>query len=139
MEEVAEPGAVPETEQAMPGAPCVPCLMLVMGATADGAASGTKLGEAHDAPTSSCGDVPDDSAAEAAGTVSTVIATEEAAEECPPKTVLAISMLKAQWLLDDAAHDISGGRYSTAQASELVEILEELSRLMRETIGDEHR
>ncbi|KGI80611.1 hypothetical protein IL38_16435 [Actinopolyspora erythraea] len=65
-------------------------------------------------------------------------ATGEAAEECPPKTVLAISMLKAQWLLDDAAHDISGGRYSTAQAIELMETLEELTRLMRETIGDAH-
>ncbi|NHD17738.1 MULTISPECIES: hypothetical protein [unclassified Actinopolyspora] len=139
MEEVAEPGAAPEAEQAIPGAPCVPCLMLVMGATADGAASGTELGEAHNAPASSWGDVLDGSAVEPAGAVETTTVTGEAAEECPPKTVLAISMLKAQWLLDDAAHDISGGRYSTAQASELVEILEELSRLMRETIGDEHR
>lgn len=137
MEEVAEPGATPDAEQAAPGAPCVPCLMLVMGATNGGAGNGNELGKARGANTTVPGDLSDAFAAKSSGSMTATTVVEDTPDDSPSKTVLAVSMRKAQWLLDDAAHDVSGERYSTAQAVELAEILEELLQLVRKSIGDE--
>ncbi|WP_438388717.1 hypothetical protein [Actinopolyspora saharensis] len=67
------------------------------------------------------------------------IVVKDSPDESPSNTVLAVSMRKTQWLLDDAAHDAASGRYSTAQAVELAEVLDELLQLVRKSIGDEHR
>ncbi|WP_146134719.1 hypothetical protein [Actinopolyspora mortivallis] len=113
--------------------------MLVMGATNGGARNGNKLGEMRGASATVPGDLSDAFAAKPSGSTTATSVVEGAPDDSPSKSLLAVSMRKAQWLLEDAAHDVSGDRYSTAQAVELVEILEELLQLVRKSIGDEHR
>lgn len=124
----AEPGTQPSTAQPLPGAPCVPCLLQVITATQpedvvavdaapEGQPVGTKLHTAppavvHDAGASTCDD----------------------RRIGRDKTALAVSLRKAQWLLDDAAHEIPGDRYSLSDATELAKTLEELAQFVRQQL-----
>lgn len=47
------------------------------------------------------------------------------------QTQLAVLMRKAQWMLDDAAFSIGGGRYSSTEAAELTTALDELAQALR--------
>lgn len=48
----------------------------------------------------------------------------------PSHRELTVLLRAAQWKLDDVAHDIPAGRYTTAQCQHLGELLIELGRLL---------
>lgn len=45
---------------------------------------------------------------------------------------LAVLLRKAEWMLDDAAHEVGGGRLSTADREALAVALDELAGALRE-------
>jgi hypothetical protein len=47
-------------------------------------------------------------------------------------TALAVLLRKAEWMLDEAAFEVGGGRYSDQQRRELATALDELSAALRE-------
>lgn len=136
VEEVAEPGTTPHDGQSWSGAPCVPCLMLVMAAT--DATKEVGNNSEHDAP-----DDADDllptvvpaPSSPASGSTETETTANEARRLRQTKAALAVSLRKTQWLLDDAAHQIPGDCFDHTQAAELAETLEELAALVRKSIG----
>lgn len=50
------------------------------------------------------------------------------------QTQLAVLLRKCQWLLDDAAHELGGGRFSSADQQALAESLDELAGALREQV-----
>jgi hypothetical protein len=50
----------------------------------------------------------------------------------PEDRTLVVLLLRMQWLLDDAAHDIPAGRFHCSKQHELADLLDEASRMMRE-------
>ncbi|MDR7302247.1 hypothetical protein [Haloactinomyces albus] len=55
-----------------------------------------------------------------------------------PDTVLAVLLRKAQWLLDEAAFEVGGGRYSNRQRRDLATALNELATALRESTGEQN-
>jgi len=51
-------------------------------------------------------------------------------------TALAVLLRKAEWMLDEAAFEVGGGRYSDQQRRELATTLDELSAALRESTDD---
>ncbi len=51
-------------------------------------------------------------------------------------TALAVLLRKAEWLLDEAAFEVGGGRYSDQQRRELATALDELSAALQESIDE---
>ena len=51
-------------------------------------------------------------------------------------TALAVLLRKAEWLLDEAAFEVGGGRYSDQQRREPATALDELSATLREPTDD---
>ncbi len=51
-------------------------------------------------------------------------------------TALAVLLRKAEWLLDEAAFEVGGGRYSDQQRRELATALDELSATLRESTDE---
>lgn len=45
---------------------------------------------------------------------------------------LAVLLRKAEWMLDDAAYEVGGGRFSTADREALAAALDELAGALRE-------
>lgn len=45
---------------------------------------------------------------------------------------LAVLLRKAEWMLDDAAFEVGGGRFSTADREALAAALDELASALRE-------
>lgn len=130
VEEVAEPGTEPHGRQVRPNAPCVPCLLLAMARTKT--SQNSKLNrpdETIELQTTGSTAPP---ATSEPPEVTTVV--NEGGNPRQEKAALAVFLRKAQWLLDDAAHQVPGNRYSSVQAAELAEALEELACLVRETI-----
>ena len=130
VEEVAEPGAEPHGQQARPNAPCVPCLLLAMARTQT--SESTEL----DQPGETVELISSDSTSAPAipQLPEAAPALSEGAAPRQQRAALAVFLRKAQWLLDDAAHQVPGHRYSLEQAAELAEALEELASRVRETI-----
>lgn len=52
----------------------------------------------------------------------------------PEERRLAVVFCQAQWLLEDAAHDVPAGRYTRHQTETLAATLEELAGLVRTRI-----
>ncbi|WP_406692875.1 hypothetical protein REH65_14870 [Saccharopolyspora sp. ID03-671] len=52
----------------------------------------------------------------------------------PEERRLAVVFCQAQWLLEDAAHDVPAGRYTRHQTETLASALEELAELVRARI-----
>lgn len=50
----------------------------------------------------------------------------------PEDRTLVVLLLRMQWLLDDAAHDIPAGRYSWNKQHELADLLDEAAGMVRE-------
>jgi hypothetical protein len=48
-------------------------------------------------------------------------------------TALAVLLREAEWMLDEAAFEIGGGRYGDQQRRELATVLDELSGALRES------
>ncbi len=130
VDEVAEPGAEPHGQQARPNAPCVPCLLLAMARTQ------TRESTELDQPGETVELISADSTSAPAipALPESASALSEGATPRRERAALAVFLRKAQWLLDDAAHQVPGNRYSPEQAAELAEALEELAFLVRETI-----
>ncbi|QUG99895.1 hypothetical protein HUO13_02925 [Saccharopolyspora erythraea] len=53
----------------------------------------------------------------------------------PEDRALVVVLRQAQWLLDDAAHDIPGDRYSPQQSEELANTLDKLAEHVRHRAG----
>jgi len=51
-------------------------------------------------------------------------------------TALAVLLRKAEWMLDEAAFEVGGGRYSDQQRRELATALNELSAALRESTDE---
>ena len=51
-------------------------------------------------------------------------------------TALAVLLRKAEWMLDEAAFEVGGGRYSDQQRRELATALDELSAALRESTDE---
>lgn len=49
----------------------------------------------------------------------------------PEERRLAVVFCQAQWLLEDAAHDVPAGSYNQRQTEQLAATLEELAKLVR--------
>lgn len=49
---------------------------------------------------------------------------------------LAVLLRKAQWLFDDAAHRVGGGRMSSEECTALAEVLDEMATAVREHADD---
>lgn len=130
VDEVAEPGAEPHGQQARPNAPCVPCLLLAMARTQ------TRESTELDQPGETVELISADSTSAPAipALPESASALSEGATPRRERAALAVFLRKAQWLLDDAAHQVPGNRYSPEQAAELAEALEELASLVRETL-----
>lgn len=127
VEVTAEPGTAPSEEQS-PLAPCVPCLLRAISATQPGGL--LPIEPPVDQPAEL--ELP---AEPSSATRDTVTSKRGDPGHRQEKTVLAVSLRKAQWLLDDAAHEIPTGRYSSSDATELATTLEELAQLLRRLIG----
>lgn len=52
----------------------------------------------------------------------------------PEERRLAVVFCQAQWLLEDAAHDVPAGRYTRHQTETLAAMLDELAGLVRARI-----
>lgn len=53
----------------------------------------------------------------------------------PEDRALVVVLRRTQWLLDDAAHDIPGNRYSPQQSEELASTLSKLAEHVRRRAG----
>ena len=51
-------------------------------------------------------------------------------------TALAVLLRKAEWMLDEAAFEVGGGRYRDQQRCELATALNELSAALRESTDE---
>ena len=51
-------------------------------------------------------------------------------------TALAVLLRKAEWMLDEAAFEVGGGRYSDQQRRELATALNELSAALWESTNE---
>ncbi|GAA4863880.1 hypothetical protein [Saccharopolyspora cebuensis] len=49
---------------------------------------------------------------------------------------LAVLLRSGQWMLDEAAYEVGGGRYSDQQRRDLAVALEELAGALRESTGN---
>lgn len=128
-EEAAEPGAAPQSGQARPNMPCVPCLLLAVAHT--NTAENNELNTSGEAVELLLATAAPPHATSGHPEVAHVV--HEDGKRRQERAALAVCLRKAQWLLDDAARQVPGDRYSSAQAAELAEILEQLACLVRET------
>ncbi len=51
-------------------------------------------------------------------------------------TALAVLLRKAEWMLDEAAFEVGGGRFGDRPRRELAAALDELSAALRESTGE---
>lgn len=130
VDEVAEPGAQAHGQHVRPNAPCIPCLLLAMARTQTSESTGLE----HPGETVELISVDSTSSPTIPEVPEAAPALSEGAGPRQQRAALAVFLRKAQWLLDDAAHEVPSNRYSAERAAELAEALEELASLVRETI-----
>lgn len=124
-----EPGAQSSTAHPLPGAPCVTCLLRTITAAES---RGGVAGEAASADRPAETELP----AEPSVIEGAEASTSGDRRRRRDKRAIAVFLRKAQWLLDDAAHEIPADRYSRTEATELASTLEDLAQLIRQDLAN---
>lgn len=123
-----EPGGQSSTANPLPGAPCVICLLRTITAAEPGAGFAVEAASA-DQPAET--ELP----AEPSVVEGAEASTSADRRRRRVRTAIAVFLRRAQWLLDDAAHEIPAGRYSRTDATELAKTLEDLAQLIRHDLA----